>query len=226
MLLHVTNVYHRRKFKAQTSTGGTATAKDAGDAAAKRMSIRRSLAAIRLVQVVYMPPVEELLEAYEQNAEHDSIEDTLLFLPSSLSIGDRAKCSSGLTNIECRLREGQLCSALDSVRLHLHMKSRLVKFKHRNMRHQGAQTRARTKIDKNQEKINSAADKYRAAWMAMEKLATRVEWNTEWRALQKTDVRCLDEDDGTVTSEGRRAISWIWQSADVDEDGTQLIEGV
>ena len=113
-------------------------------------------------------------------------------------------CSAGLADVEKRLREGQLCSALDKLRLHLHIKSRLVRFKAQNVRHQAAITRAHEKIETNERKIIAAMQKYQAAWAVMNSYSAV----GGWRELRREDVRCLQVENGTdIQSEGRRTVS-------------------
>lgn len=156
---------------------------------------------------------------------HDRPEDQPLFLPSTLTVPQFTGCTnaSGLKDLEKRLREGQLRSSLDKLRVHLHIKTRLMAFKGRNVRHQGPTTRARKKINSNEAKIIAYAEKYRAARRAMVALVGPGDWESEWRVLDRRDVRCLKDDDPETalpTSEGHRQLSWIWRAAGQrDEDG-------
>ena len=103
------------------------------------------------------------------------------------------------------------------------------RYKARNVRHQVTNTRAREKIDANEKRVAAAADKYRAAWGAMQKLKGPGDWTTQWRELKQVDVRCLQDEDAATQgqSEGRRTLSWIWMSADDggDGDNTSMNEG-
>lgn len=140
-----------------------------------------------------------------------------LFFPHALPQDELDRCHFGLSEMEERLREGQLRSALDKVRVHLHMKARLIIFKNRNARGQGANTRANDKILANEAKIILAAEKYRAARAARMALNPQGNWKEQWPPLATADVRCMHEDDpteGREPTEGRRTLSWIWRSAD------------
>ena len=149
----------------------------------------------------------------------------------------------------------QNTGTLDVLRTYLHIKSRLIRFKARNVRHQGANTRARDKIDKNEVKIAAAAEKYRAARTAKLHLSGPGPWEREWRPLQATDVRCMRENEPDVTAvgletleqqiarvrgetrgrlteaprtlsgESRRQVSWIWNAADALNGGEE-VEGM
>ena len=90
-------------------------------------------------------------------------EDEPLFLPSSLNEAERALCVPEVTETELFMRDAQLHESLDQVRALLHMKSGLLMFKKKNVRHQRQNTRARNIIDTNQERLMLFAVKYRAA---------------------------------------------------------------
>ena len=93
----------------------------------------------------------------------DRPESQPLFLPHSLTQEDRDACTGDLGQIEERLRDAQLLASLDQLRVHLHIKSRLVTYKNRHVRHQVPNTRARRRIEVNEGKIIALAEKYRAA---------------------------------------------------------------
>lgn len=211
----------------------------------RRTGLRARIASIREVQAIYIPPVPQLVAQYQQAiatrlasqtrpsltiTDIDVPEDQPLFLPSALTSEQRAICTPGLAEIETRLRDGQLASSLDTLRCHLHIKSQMLRYKERNVRHQDPNTRARAKIETNETKIVVAAEKYRAAWNAKIALVGRGQWTGKWRELKKSDVRCLNEDNGldgqgAGRSEGRRSLSWIWQGADATEGGSGMTEG-
>lgn len=175
-----------------------------------------------------MPCVPQLLARFLQGLPGPSAdlpEDQPLFLPHELTFEDLEQCTPGLAEIEERLRDAQLFAMLDKLRVQLHVKTRLITFKNRNVRHQGPTTRARRRIDVNEGKILAIAEKYRAAYAAKLVLAGPGLWQKEWRELARSDVRTmLAADDPTnggreETSEGRRTTSWIWMAADREENG-------
>ena len=151
-----------------------------------------------------MPPVPALVAAYEaklassrsrpagQDAADDFPEQQPLFLPHSLDIEQLDSCAPGLADMESRLRDAQLRASLDALRVHLHIKSGQLKSKTKNVRKQRENTRARGKIDLNEQKVIAAAEKYRAAWRAKKALCGMGPWAQEWRELKHSDVRCLN----------------------------------
>ena len=150
----------------------------------------------------------------------DRPESQPLFLPHSLTQEDRDACTGDLGQIEERLRDAQLLASLDQLRVHLHIKSRLVTYKNRHVRHQVPNTRARRRIEVNEGKIIALAEKYRAARKAKLDLAGPGGWEEQWKDLRREDVRTMmaEEDPINMTaeegvqfiSEGRRTTSWIW----------------
>lgn len=214
----------------------------------KRANLQRRIRAVREAQSIYMPPVPQLVarhrltqaQAEKSNSSTTSsaarlarlrsmhvavspepamgAESDPLFFPHQLSIGDLDACHGGIAQTEARLRLGQLRSSLDKVRIHLHIKSRLIVWKRDNVRCQVPNTRAVGQIDSNEAKLIAHAEKYRAARAAYIELVGRGDWETTWRVLLGTDVRCLkdtfDEEPGEGEPEGHREVSWIWLSAD------------
>lgn len=208
----------------------------------KRATIRRRLTTLCSVQAIYMPCVPQLLARALQSDSNGERQHTLLqqpeeqaiLFPHQLSIEELERCTSGLAEIEERLRDAQLYDALDKLRLRLHIKTRLVTFKNRNVRHQGPNTRARRHIDVNETKIVQVAEKYRAARRAKLALAGHGPWEHEWRELAKADVRTMLADDDPINisasasnsaSEGRRTTSWIWMAADRKGNVDDLQDG-
>lgn len=248
-------------MKYSNVSGDRQTPTQAVEVLEKRAALRKRLAAVRDVQAIYMPCVPQLVTKYHlERRELDPAgsstsipratgrvtrgqsavtsadileltEHQPLFLPHSLSLEDLDTCHAGLAEMEDRLREGQMCGALDKARIHLHIKSRLLSFKQRQVRHQQANTRAQTKIMANELKIITFAEKYRAAWNARLALNSAGDWTKRWRRLRREDVRCMQDDDPSAkdASESRRQVSWIWKSADGnDADGrgnSSMVDG-
>lgn len=125
----------------------------------------------------------------------DLPEEQPLFLPNELSEDDLDQCSAMVAEIESRVREGQMRDALDKMRIQLHVKSRLLKFKAKNVRHQGACTRSMTQLEANEAQIFLLAEKYRAAYAAKLSLCGNGHWQNEWRILNRGDIRCMRQVD-------------------------------
>jgi hypothetical protein len=231
----------------------------------KRNALRRRIAAVRKVQAIYMPCVPQLIalchHQHRTITRHQSShspgstrttsaaqtdyppEEQSLFLTSELSVDQRAACVQNLLTLEERLRDAQLYNALDKLRIQLHIKSRMLTFKERNVRHQRPNTCAQRQLEVNESKIKVFAEKYRAAWRAKLSLAGEGTWQQKWQWLRHKDVRIMSAEDDPVNrkaaevraagtsqtpmlSEGRRKTSWIWLGSDKDEeDVTGMADG-
>lgn len=185
-----------------------------------------------------MPNVLQILARRPPiTCQNELLEEQPLMFPSDLTAEERQACAAGLTEIEERLRDGQMHDTLNQLRTHLHTKTRLVNFKTRHVHNQVANTRARRKIDANDTRLTAFAARYRQARSAKYRLVGPGAWEKTWRVLASSDVRTLQGDvhepkvtePGNVLgtlfapeSEGRRRVSWIWLSADqVDGEGNE-----
>ncbi|KAJ3535047.1 hypothetical protein NM688_g7034 [Phlebia brevispora] len=241
----------QRRFKQKYPRAATHhtqnTAAQNTEVAEKRSMLRRRLTNIREVQAIYMPCILQLLARYLQDhgtqaqlqAQSSPMcppEDEPLFLPYQLNLRELEGCIGDLASVEERVRNAQLYDALDKLRVHLHIKSRLVYFKNRQVRHQGPNTHARRKIDVNESKIVQYANKYRAARIAKLKLTGPGEWERQWKVLDRKDIRTMTIEDALmyldekgkmqVIPEGPREPSWIWMAADKEEVDGAVEEGM
>ena len=245
-------IHTRRRFHLKYPVVTRETSTLILDLIDRRSTLRRRLQAIGDIQPVYMPCVPQLVAKHQQQhmltaetrdgyvptrgsrfrprPELEQPEKQPLFLPHQLSIEELEGCVAGLADIEARLREGQMRSALDALRVQLHIRSRLITFKARNSRHQRQNQKSNEKIEACQARIKSLAAKYRAARHAKLALSGSGEWEREWRPLLDRDIRGLSDPEPQVdernellsrrrrATEGRRVLSWIWLSVDWDED--------
>ncbi|RDX44783.1 hypothetical protein OH76DRAFT_1538039 [Lentinus brumalis] len=123
-------------------------------------------------------------------------------------------CAPSILLQEWRLRCAQAFDSLSDLRGHIEMRTHLFKFKNRFARGQRANTRAQTIIKQVDAKIDADAERYRAAYAAVQSLRPRVgssEWQNHLQPLQQADIRHVTEGD-EGESEGRRTISWIWRA--------------
>jgi hypothetical protein len=212
-------------------------AKPPTDVIEQRTTFRRQLMNFRELQQTYQPEVTLTLPSPNSNVVDDS-----LFLPSSLPHNIMAKCSPKLVAMEKDLRLGQCYDALSSLRLHLHSRSRLLKDKYVNVRHQGPNTKSRELLSRVSTRISTAADQYTTAYTALGVLDpdSKAQWRTELFVLRTEDIRGVSEPSlpdhpdpervsailartllsGGVFPEGNRAPSWIWRGAPTSTDAT------
>lgn len=142
--------------------------------------------------------------------------------------------------MERDLRLGQCHDALSSLRLHLHSRSRLLKDKYINVRHQGPNTKSQELLNRVSTQISTAADRYTTAYSALGALDTdlKAQWRTELSVLRAEDVRGISEPSlpdhpdperasamlarmllkKGVFPEGSHVPSWIWRGAPTNDD--------
>ena len=126
---------------------------------------------------------------------NDNVLDVPLFLPSSLSRDTQSQCHPKLVVMEKDLRLGQCYDTLNSLHIHLHSKSRLLKDKHVNVRHQGPNTKSRDLINTVSSRISATADRYSTSYPALCELDTdpTAKWQTELHTLHANDIRGVSE---------------------------------
>ncbi|KAK7021989.1 hypothetical protein VNI00_017091 [Paramarasmius palmivorus] len=118
------------------------------DLADRRGRISRAISQLRTIQQVYTPMVLSWGSA-NSSQEDEVAETTPLWLPSSLpnNIRELPQLASWV-KMEVDFRRGQLNSALDGVRSHLFVRTRLTIQRSLHVRHQQASTRARDNLSR------------------------------------------------------------------------------
>ena len=133
---------YRRRLRQKFPREAKLNATQLIDVSEKRVALRCRLNAIRTVQVIYMPVVAQLAAQHSgPNQDHitatqgrsDLPEYMPLFCPLSLTPDQQRTLTADVLNGELLMREGQMRSALDTLCTHLHIKSRLVRFKAQNV---------------------------------------------------------------------------------------------
>ncbi|KAH7902904.1 hypothetical protein BJ138DRAFT_1120962 [Hygrophoropsis aurantiaca] len=183
------------------------------------------------VQLLYMPIVA-ILRARAASAMASNGESVAkvephkfkLWLPSELGCNDT--CDVRLRENEWRLRYAQAHDTLNQVRQFLRLQSHLFKFKGRNLRGQGPNTRARNVLKNVDTKLQGCVKKYqtaRSALQALSKVLGRVGWESTLKELTKDDLRSMtDLVDGET--EGRKKLTWIWRTAGVEESDNEGLQ--
>lgn len=200
----------RRRIRVAVGAGKNNSSKHSAEVIEKRTKVARYIARFRKLQAVYMPgALQALAECPAPQGEKEEeaaalAENVPLVLPSALSPELRVLgCNKGVEAIELRLRDAQCRSALDQIRNYLYVKSRFRTYKGAQVRHQGATTRARGLMNRNDEKIRMQAEKYVAAWEAKRSLVG--EGNIGWHRLDpKKDLRCMDGEEDRAVGSNRK----------------------
>ena len=201
----------------------------------QRIAFRRQLVKFRELQQFYQPEL-----SLAPLSPDDDVVDIPLSLPSSLSHDIRSKCSPKLVTMEKDLRLSQCHDTLSSLRHHLHSRSRLLKDKYLNVRHQGPNTKSRELLNRVSAQLSTAAGRYTAAYSALCTLDTdpEAQWRMELFVLHAKDIRGVSEPSlpdhpdperasailarmllsGGVFPEGNHSPSWIWRGAPTSTD--------
>ncbi|KAJ7030837.1 hypothetical protein C8F04DRAFT_1186481 [Mycena alexandri] len=157
----------QRRVRLQAELKKAQTTSQEIDMGALRTKLIRRLDQLRDLQGTYSPASIVALESREAPVG-ELPENEPLFLPSALSEAERAAgCSEGLVDIEMLLRNAQCQTSLVWLRNQLHIKARFLNYKKLHARHQGANTRSRTIVARNESKIRLHSEKYQAAWNAI-----------------------------------------------------------
>ncbi|KAJ7713790.1 hypothetical protein B0H16DRAFT_1478367 [Mycena metata] len=174
------------------------------DMGALRTKLIRRLDRLRKLQQTYSPASIVALEGRDPLPE-ELPENEPLFLPSALSVAERETgCTAGLLEMEMLMRDAQCRMSLVRLRNQLHIKARFLNYKKLHARHQGATTRSRTIVTRNESKIRLHSEKYQAAWNAMLVVAGGDPSKVGWRKLRKGDIRCMEDADDLVLKEEKR----------------------
>lgn len=180
--------------------------------------LQRKIESWASYQLLYMPLVarrraSDISDPSQETRPHSFN----LLLPSQCPLSFSAR---HLKEYEWKLRYAQGLDALEEIRQNLRLRSYLLQFKQANIRGQVANTRAQNTLNTVKDKIRSSVSKYHVARTALISLSPALEktgWDAVIRELQDDDVRGLTVGlDGQT--EGRRTLSWIWQTPGVSEN--------
>ncbi|KAK7450187.1 hypothetical protein VKT23_013070 [Stygiomarasmius scandens] len=223
----------------------------------RRTKLTRQIKRLRALQLGYMPVSLQIIATLPPSKSQFDAEDIPLYLPSQLSPSQRTSdvCKSELLDMELRLRDGQLNEFLNHLRQFILVKQRLLRYKKINARNQGATTRSRSMIGRQDKKVQLAAASYRAAWAAKLSLLngdrSLMGWNqlldehiVGMEDLQETERRRVKAAKASKAAAARRALagenpvpgareknrvaSWIWHSVsqgELEADGV-LYDGL
>ncbi|KAF8122930.1 hypothetical protein K438DRAFT_1651868, partial [Mycena galopus ATCC 62051] len=208
-----------------------------------RTLLLAKIKALHDIQDTYMPGLSTWLAEQMpplptgNNAKPETIS---VYLPSSLPANVRQTvCVSALVEQEDALRKAQADEALCELRAALRTRVFAFRFKRKNMDGQGAYTKTRELSDGIEDRVRSAATRYRAARAALFALRGAGSWESVLQELKQEDVRGMNEralndeekeenrkarllaglpetaDGGDIDEygDGRRSLSWIWYSA-------------
>ncbi|KAJ7204381.1 hypothetical protein GGX14DRAFT_569495 [Mycena pura] len=156
--------------------------------------LNRGIQKFRKLQATYCPAALFCLVALNIPA-NTLAEDIPLVLPSDLSEEQRAGggCAEGLLQLEREMREAQCRTALVSLRMQLSIKARFLIYKKNHSRAQAMNTRSRTLIAWNENKIRLHSEKYQRAHAALVAMTPDGEPAVGWWRLRKANIQCMED---------------------------------
>ncbi|KAF7298285.1 CxC2 domain-containing protein [Mycena chlorophos] len=194
----------QRRVKAQAALKKSQSTAQELNLGAARRKLNRDQQTLRTLQATFTPESLRKLAALAL-PESTLAEDMPLLLPSALAaawaadvVAGRSELRSQLLSMERELRVAQMGSALANLRNHLHLKYRLLLEKELHVRHQVANTRARTTLARNESQIQLFADLYQIGWFAILQIEGGDESKVGFTRLKREDIRYIS--DGEVLS--------------------------
>ncbi|KAJ7840610.1 hypothetical protein B0H14DRAFT_3458005 [Mycena olivaceomarginata] len=183
----------QRRVRVQVQLKKAQTTAQQIDIVNLRRDLSRSLRRLRLLQATYTPAAIVALENHTPAADEQP-ETMPLFLPSALPLEARDQDPVRLLAvIETLMRDAQLATSLAALRNQLHVKARLFTYKELQARNQGANTRMREIVNRNETKIRLHSEKYQMAWEAKRRLEGGDRAKVGWELLGKEDIRCMED---------------------------------
>ncbi|KAE9391196.1 hypothetical protein BT96DRAFT_800912, partial [Gymnopus androsaceus JB14] len=155
-----------------------------------------------------MPGLVQFLSDVDENLsfnEDSHPENERLWLPSSI-LADMRKvvCCDNVDVIEERLRRARAYDVLDSVHHTLHVKTKMVQFKNKNIRGQQLSGKLREVIDKVHDCVKSFVEKYRRSQAGLLLLVGPGKWEEELQVMENEDVRSYADPALKKRGPGRR----------------------
>ncbi|KAJ7019263.1 hypothetical protein C8F04DRAFT_913208, partial [Mycena alexandri] len=183
----------QRRVRLQVELKKAQTTAQQIDVVALRRDLSRSIRRLRTLQATYTPAA--ILALTNRDPPDDEQPETEpLFLPSALSAEERlVDTVKDLAEKENELRYAQCAMALVTLRNQLHIKSRLLTYKKLQSRNQGANTRARSIVMRNESQIRLHSEKYQMAYEARRCLFNGDTNLIGWRVLRQGDIRCMED---------------------------------
>ncbi|KAF9054775.1 hypothetical protein BJ165DRAFT_1321710, partial [Panaeolus papilionaceus] len=175
------------------------TASQAGGLTEQRNQLKSRIKSWEALLPIYMPSLQQFLISSSKKSSEpiqlaDNPEEHNLWLPSKIPEESRESvCTPNLPQIEERLRTAQCHSSLEKLRHVLRIKSRLAKFKSKNMRGQREGTRSRAIIERVLSRAKSSAARYRHAREMKLALSGPGDWEKELQPLLNDDIRSYDD---------------------------------
>ncbi|THU78046.1 hypothetical protein K435DRAFT_889411, partial [Dendrothele bispora CBS 962.96] len=185
----------QRELREDIVTVRTPTNKQLTGMLDRRTKLTRQIRRFRALQLAYMPVSLHIIATLPPSQTQVNAEDLPLYLPSMLDSEQRSSdlCRACLPEMEIRLRDGQLNESLNHLRQALLVKQRMLRYKKTNARNQGATTRSRALISRQEKKVKLAAKTYQEAWKAKLALVGGDKDRVGWKELLQEHIICMED---------------------------------
>ncbi|KAF7305859.1 CxC2 domain-containing protein [Mycena chlorophos] len=191
----------QRRVRAQAALKKSQSTAQKLNIGSARRKLNRDQQHLRTLQATFTPDALTKLAALNL-PETTFPEEVPLFLPSALAASWRGppgavleldSTRTLLLSVERELRCAQMRAALSSLRNHLHLKYKYLLDKAHHVRHQAANTRARTTLARNESQILLFADLYQIGWFAVLQIEGGDESKVGFTRLRREDIRYMDD---------------------------------
>ncbi|KAK7018729.1 hypothetical protein VNI00_018289 [Paramarasmius palmivorus] len=181
--------------------------RQAGNIVDQRLRLKRLISRFEAQQIHFMPIVSSIrinIASQSKDVADVEVEDFPIYLPSSLTIEQRAACpAADFGKMELHLRNAQCSESLDELRNQLLIKSRLRTYKSAQARHQKDLRQSTHLLQLNEGKISLHAKRYEDAWYAIQRLQGD---DISWRKLETTDIRCMEDPEDQAVGVARKKL--------------------
>ncbi|THV00893.1 hypothetical protein K435DRAFT_592688, partial [Dendrothele bispora CBS 962.96] len=157
----------------------------------RRTKLSRQIKRFRALQLHYTPAALHIIATVPLSKTRLNPEDLPLYFPSQLFAAQQS--TGPLSQMELRLRDGQLNESLNQLRHLLLAKQRLLRYKKTNARNQGPNIRIRRLISRQDKRIKVVVSIYRAAWKAKLALLNGDKSLLGWNELLDEHVRGMED---------------------------------
>lgn len=219
----------REKLRKDALAVGKGTPRLHNDINDRRKSLRERVDAHHMLRVMFMgsapaPDHPKRSPVLSPDPEHSELGLPSSYLMSSLT----ACCYQQLAKQEAKLRRAVCNDSLQVVKNLLGAKALALKHKRKNLRGEGATTRAESALRDQNEKVSRAQWRYNHSRTALLRLSAAESDHTTYLELKRDDLKILKsylEDDSRGLGQGYQSIPWLWRTRASSNDEEWQVEG-
>ncbi|KAG9095012.1 hypothetical protein FS749_011297 [Ceratobasidium sp. UAMH 11750] len=196
----------------------------------KRKSLSERQLSFRAKQDTYMgnmdtPDHPDIRRVHSSDPEHAELGLPSSYLPGTL----RGSNLETIVRAEIPLRRSTCDDSLDDLKNQLGANTLLLKYKRKNVRGEGATTRAEAALAEHGEKVSRAQWRYNNSRAALLRLSKEKSDQDTYQRIEKEDLKLLTaylEEESANVGQGYRSISWIWRSRAAPNDKDWQVEAL